>query len=197
MSFTKNDQVFPYKKRGISEQKVAHEIANILWTKFGEVSSAVKVIGKQTGANPRAIRNWYEGRNAPSAVHLIILARRVPEITEWVLDMLNICLPMPLESLHEVHRQKASKSDSKMKTYTAENCGINSVINANAAMKLNIRQLWFLEMIQKGERMRAGQVATAWHVSLRTAETDIAKLVRFKLVRFTGSRKSGHYEAIC
>jgi hypothetical protein len=42
----------------------------------------VKAVVALTGANERAVRNWFEGKNGPSGEHLIGLARRSNAVLE-------------------------------------------------------------------------------------------------------------------
>lgn len=64
-------------------------VASALRHDYGDLPSAVKQIGLQTGANLRAIRNWYEGRHAPSSIHLLRLARSSPQILQLVLEQVG------------------------------------------------------------------------------------------------------------
>jgi hypothetical protein len=47
----------------------------------------MKTISIMTGANERAVKNWYQARNAPSAYHLVALARHSDDILRLVLTM--------------------------------------------------------------------------------------------------------------
>jgi hypothetical protein len=42
---------------------------------FGLGPSAVKTVAAVTGANERAVKNWFQGRNAPSAYFLSMLTK--------------------------------------------------------------------------------------------------------------------------
>jgi hypothetical protein len=62
-------------------------VAAALRSSFGSGTSAMKTISIMTGANERAVKNWYQARNAPSAYHLVALARHSDDILRLVLTM--------------------------------------------------------------------------------------------------------------
>jgi hypothetical protein len=45
----------------------------------------VKTVVALTGANERAVRNWFDGKNGPSGKHLIELVRHSDAVLEAVL----------------------------------------------------------------------------------------------------------------
>ena len=89
MSYSKNDQLFPGEAPALAAQKIAQSISDALHCDYGEFTSAVKRIGRITGVHPRAIRNWYEGRNAPNSVHLLMLARSSPNVLQMLLELVG------------------------------------------------------------------------------------------------------------
>lgn len=62
-------------------------IAAALRRGYGGDSSAVKRVVAQTGANERAVRNWFEGKNGPSGEYLVELTRHSDEVLVSVLQM--------------------------------------------------------------------------------------------------------------
>ena len=85
MSRSKKDRLFPIKPQPVSDEELAKIVAFALHQDFGDSASAVKNIGRLTNANLRAIKNWYEARNAPSSGHLLLLARSSPSILKFIL----------------------------------------------------------------------------------------------------------------
>ena len=96
MSFTKNDR----KIRSIDGKEFpspgnsaptsgyfAGVIAEALHRGFGDARSAVKTVAALTGANERAVRNWFDGRNGPSGEHLVELVKHSDEVLEALLAM--------------------------------------------------------------------------------------------------------------
>jgi hypothetical protein len=67
--------------------RFAEAIAGALRREFGAVPGAVKQVVRITGANERAVRNWFEARNAPNGENLVILMGRSDEVLEVVLQL--------------------------------------------------------------------------------------------------------------
>ncbi|WP_449253213.1 hypothetical protein [Brevundimonas naejangsanensis] len=67
--------------------RFAETIAGALRREFGGVPGSVKQVVRITGANERAVRNWFEARNAPSGENLVILMGRSDEVLETVLQL--------------------------------------------------------------------------------------------------------------
>lgn len=59
---------------------VADAIAKALHREFDDSRSAVKTVVSLTGANQRAVKNWFEAKNAPSGENLISLCRHSSEV---------------------------------------------------------------------------------------------------------------------
>ena len=70
-----------------SEPNFAEAIADALRRDFGGAPGAVKNVVRLTRANERAVRNWFEAKNAPSGENLVILMRRSDEVLEAVLRL--------------------------------------------------------------------------------------------------------------
>jgi hypothetical protein len=78
--------------------------------------------------------------------------------------------------------------------YRAMYCTINLTLPLRIASELNQRQLWFLGLLQQGERRKADHIAATWQVSTRMAKYDVEALVKKGLIRFNGAKKNGWYE---
>lgn len=199
MSFCKNDRLFPSKSNTPESGAITELISQALRQEYEEVHSAVKVIGRQTGVNPRAIRNWYEGVNAPNCNHLVTLARHTPVIVEAFLGLVGY------SDIWELYKEQISLQDNSMRKgrtaisggkYDDKNVTITVTVDLETASHLNQRQLWFLGRLQRGDAPKADILAKTWGVTLRTARRDVAAMTALGLVRFVGSNKAGHYE-IC
>lgn len=77
--------VFPDAGRSPRSETFPDRIAQALRRSFGHSPGAVKTVARLTGGNERAVRNWFEGRNAPSAENLVILMRHSDEVLETVM----------------------------------------------------------------------------------------------------------------
>lgn len=172
-------------------------MASALRHDYGDLPSAVKQIGIQTGESLRAIRNWYEGRHAPSSVHLLRLARSSPRILQLVLeqiggteladafDLLGSGLESRRDSQIPIHQGQI---------YSEKNCTINDAEKQEAIESLNHRQRWFIVQLQTAERsFKANDICVRWKVSARTAKSDLARMVQLKLICFKGPKKTGSY----
>jgi len=88
MSFTKKDR----KDRSISgitfpSQRFADAIAGALRREYGETHAAVKTVVALTRANERAVKNWFDARNAPKGEFLVELCRHSDQVFETFLLM--------------------------------------------------------------------------------------------------------------
>lgn len=193
MSGSKKDQVFPADSATSNEQIVAAIIAKALREDYGALGSAVKRIGRRIGANPRAIRNWYEGRNAPNSVHLLLLAQSSPRVFAAILELTGRTDLLEAGGNGKTAPGQSTETSGNAKKYGEETFTINLSICPKLRLALNHRQLWFYGQLQHGQKISAHDIAAAWNVSLRTARSDIAFLVKENAVRFAGANKRGQY----
>jgi hypothetical protein len=63
----------------------AAAIATALRREYGGTRAAIKTIVTLTGANERAVKNWFGGLNGPSGEFLIALCRHSVHVLETVL----------------------------------------------------------------------------------------------------------------
>jgi hypothetical protein len=88
MSLTKKDR----KVRSISGNtfpsgRFADAVAQALQRQYGGTHAAVKTVVELTGANERAVKNWFEAKNAPSGEFVVTLCRHSDEVLETFLLM--------------------------------------------------------------------------------------------------------------
>lgn len=81
---SKSGKTFPVP---IATEPLAVAMAAALKEEFGNTPSAVKTIARLTRSNERAVRNWFEGKNSPSAENLVILMRNSDLILRTVLTL--------------------------------------------------------------------------------------------------------------
>lgn len=192
MSRSKKDRLFPIKPQAVSDDELAKIVAMALRHDFGESASTIKRIGKLTNANLRAIKNWYEARNAPSSGHLLLLARSSPSILKFILMQIggeDLWDAFRLLSSHDL----ASAPEPDMLVITDENDAKNVPINV-PLKTLNERQRWFLILLRRKNKARAEDIAAHFDVSLKTAKRDIEGLKDVGKILFVGARKTGRYE---
>lgn len=185
MSVNYNDQVFLPD----SDKEMAKFVASALQKDFRKGYAAVKRIERTTKARTPTIRNWYEGRNAPSARHLLLLAKSSPALIKFILIQIGG------EELWEIYRLFSrlplkGNHSAQIPAYSDKN------VPLNVPLKLNERQKWFLLLLQNGENGTAESIASTWQVSLKTARRNIRDLKEAGIIRFVGAKKTGHYEIV-
>jgi len=78
---------FPTGRAALTEAEFAQVIASALKVEFGSSRHGAKTIMKWTGVSQRTAKNWLGGRNAPSGVHLVLLARESNAILKALMLM--------------------------------------------------------------------------------------------------------------
>lgn len=191
MSRTKMDRSFPSNPHAISDEALAKVVAAALRRDFGKSASAAKRIGQLTNSNLRAIKNWYEARNAPSSGHLLLLARFSPSILNFILEQIgggdfeDASRPLSCHNptMHPVPLTVICPDDS-----TRKNVTLNVTLKS-----LNIRQRWFLALLKRTNMACAGDIAGHFEVAIRTARRDVEGLKGMSKIRFAGAKRTGRY----
>lgn len=179
------------------DRKITSMIAAALREDYGTKRHAIKRIRKAVNIDSlNTVKAWYEGRNLPNFVHLILLAHHSPAVMRVVMQLLN--KEGYAEQYFQVGKavETTEKNTPPVAIYTAKSFGINVQVDITTGSKLNVRQLWFLGLLQRGHVVKAEHIALAWQVSSRASELDVAQMVRAGIIRFVGARKTGHYEYI-
>lgn len=88
MSLTKRDRM----NRTVSgntfpQKRFAGAIALALRREYGGTHAAIKTVVALTGANERAVKNWFDAKNGPSGESIIALCRHSDEVLETLLLM--------------------------------------------------------------------------------------------------------------
>ena len=74
MSFTKNDRMNrSVSGRTFPSERFADAIATALHREYGGTHAAIKTVVALTGANERAVKNWFDAKNGPNGDFLIAL----------------------------------------------------------------------------------------------------------------------------
>jgi hypothetical protein len=86
MSFAKDDRNNqPIHGKSLHSERFADAIARALHREFDHTNSAIKTVVALTGANERAVRNWFEAKNGPNGEFLIALCRHSDQVLETFL----------------------------------------------------------------------------------------------------------------
>ena len=106
MSLSKNDRKLQSKSGTIFHAgdpgSFAQAIANALRAEFGGMPSALKTVSQLTRSNERAVRNWFDGKNAPSGENLVVLMRHSDHVLRTILtlaDRPDLAVAVGLENL--------------------------------------------------------------------------------------------------
>src|SRR5688572_18844517 len=86
MSFAKDDRKNqPIHGKSLHAERFSDAIARALHREFDHTHAAVKTVVALTGANERAVRNWFEAKNGPNGEFLIALCRHSDQVLETFL----------------------------------------------------------------------------------------------------------------
>ena len=88
MSLTKRDRITrSVSGTTIPPKRFADAIATALRREFGGTHAAIKTVVALTGANERAVKNWFDAKNGPSGEFVIALCAHSDEVLETFLHM--------------------------------------------------------------------------------------------------------------
>lgn len=76
--------------RTLSAREVTERIrAALISSPLGRRPDAVSAIAEAANSNRRSVKNWLQGLNAPNSASLINMARRIPEIRQVALQLIE------------------------------------------------------------------------------------------------------------
>lgn len=178
MPHRKIDHFFTSDAPISTRSELAKMICRILHEEFGHLPSSLKIISNATGIDARAIKNWYKGKNMPSAYHLIILCRFSPKILRLVLEQIG-----GKNLFHAISLFANMQASS------------DAILASRKVPKnvLNERQRWFMILLGNGHKISAKEIAHRWGITRKTAGRDIKLLKSQGLVEFWGSKRNGGY----
>ena len=88
MSLTKRDRINrSVPGTTIPPKRFADAIATALRREYGGTHAAIKTVVALTGANERAVKNWFDAKNGPSGEFVIALCAHSDEVLETFLLM--------------------------------------------------------------------------------------------------------------
>ena len=85
MSLTKNARIIQSGSGNSFPPSFAQAIAAALHREYDQVQAGVKTVVRLTGANERAVRNWFDAKNGPNGEFLIALCRHSDQVLNTVL----------------------------------------------------------------------------------------------------------------
>jgi hypothetical protein len=72
---------------GLGSVPFAQAVAAALREEFGMLPAGIKTVARLAGANERAVKNWFQAKNAPSGELLVALCRHSELVLETVLRL--------------------------------------------------------------------------------------------------------------
>jgi hypothetical protein len=195
MSFKKEDHILSTDQATFLEQKIATKVAEILRHEYEGMASPVKKISLKTGVAPATIKKWYSGQNPPRLAHFLILAQNYPLILQVLLEAIGGPDLWDAFTLlgNKLKTIQAASANLTAQRYSAEKLHYKYRDATANRRQAEQRQVWFLEQMQQGRSLKFCDIVDQWHVSTRTAKSDIALMVKLKLIEFVGAKKNGIY----
>lgn len=183
----------------ITDAIIAKSVSDALRHEHADIHSAIKQIERITGINALTANNWYKGRYAPKSSYLLMLAAHYPEVLHVV------CKLMGMEALwqHAISLGIVDSMRARLHKKWKRPCAIGDKfvpihvrVDAQIAVQLNQRQLWFLGHLQQGNQMTASGITATWHVHSKTARRDIKGLLEAKLIVCIKTGRTNHYALV-
>ena len=86
MSLTKKGRTIQSESgNAFPSRSFAEAIADALHREYDPAHAGVKTVVRLTGANERAVRNWFDAKNGPNGEFLIALCRHSDQVLNTVL----------------------------------------------------------------------------------------------------------------
>ena len=197
MTYPESDHIFPTALATNLERQIMHLMAEIFRQEHGDARAIPKYVSRRTGIPTDTIRKWKNAKNPPCLGHFLIIAKFYPDVLNTMLELIGCTPALKERDIIPAPQTGADNQNftQREKIYHAKYCTINLSLPLRIANDLNHRQLWFLGLLQRGERRKVSHITATWEVSDRMARYDIEALVKQRLIRFRGAKKNGWYEA--
>ena len=179
------------------DEAICRGVAEGLRMTYKETSAALKHIARITQISEATARKWYQGANPPDAAHLLMLMAHYPAILRKILEIIERTdlwelavknkipqrMKMELTELNEYYKIWGDKNVTAPANKIAQN-----------SIRLNDRQLWFVDELQWRRRMQNKDIAAFWDVAERTAKRDTKALIGARLIHTVRKGSKSWYE---
>ena len=191
MSLGKMGKTLPKKSARDLEQKIAIMVASALRKDFPKLKYAARAIAHEVDINFDAVKKWYNGQNAPSSGHFLMLTKISPSLFDAFLQETGYGVfpeAFPFSNKAQKKRRRCDNCNGS----EAKDDPINDPIKFESS-DLTERQVWFLNELRLNRKASTTAVVRRWGVSQESAKRDIRALKGFDLIAFVGARKTGRY----
>ena len=167
----------------ITDVMIAKRVSDALRQEHADIHSAIKQIERITGINALTASNWYKGRYAPKARHLLMLASYYPQILYAVCEMMSTTpvwqngMDTQMVEAMQKHLEYRWHGSKKSPAIGDRSVTIRVRVDRHYAGQMNQRQLWFLGQLQQGYVIHIEDLMNIWGVHERTAKRDISGLL--------------------
>lgn len=76
----------------------------------------IKMIARKIGSNPYTVKNYKTGRNAPSLLQAILLARTYPDIRAWLIKAMSPPTDQQLEADYQDMLRRLSALENRLES---------------------------------------------------------------------------------
>jgi hypothetical protein len=184
----------------ITDAMIAKRVSDALRHEHADIHSAIKQIERITGINALTASNWYKGRYAPKARHLLMLASYYPQILYAVCEMMSTTpvwqngIDTQMVEAMQKNLEHQWQGWKKSPAIGDRSVTIRVRVDRHYAGQMNQRQLWFLGQLQQGHAIHINDLMTVWQIHQRTAKRDVSGLLTAGLIVPVRSGRTCRYQ---
>jgi hypothetical protein len=183
-------------KKSLNET-ISSNVSQALRNTHRDTNAAVKHIAMVTGAREDTIEKWYRGVNPPDSAHLLVLMRHYPAILQTVLEMIgreDLWGSGVRAGIPPKMNQALIASNGWYKIWGDMHVTPPDDTTTQNSVRLNDRQLWFLDELVRRRRMQNKDIVSFWGIAKRTAKRDTEGLIHTGLIRTVRGGSNSWYE---
>ncbi|MDX2094443.1 MAG: hypothetical protein SFW64_00645 [Alphaproteobacteria bacterium] len=184
----------------ITDKMIAKRVSDALRHEHADIHSVIKQIERITGINALTASNWYKGRYAPKARHLLMLASYYPQVLYAVCEMMAAApvwqdeIDAQVVKAMQQHLEQRWHGWKKSPPIGDRSVTIRVHVDRHYAGQMNQRQLWFLGQLQQGHAIHIEDLMAVWGIHERTAKRDVSGLLTAGLIIAARSGRTCRYQ---
>ena len=191
MPTTKNSKTLPKK---ILDSTIREAVVNAIRREHVEINGAIKSVSHITNIDTESIAKWSAGKHTPSAAHFLTLAMFYPSALEILLTLIGRQDVWQLAVQENIPKRMDDVLAKTYFSYKKRGDIFLGNMTKKSAFFPNKRQLWFLDMLQKTDKMQNKHIAVRWNVDPRTAKRDTKQLIAAGFICSVRSGGTGWFE---